>query len=72
MTNIISHFEPFIHSAYTTRMLQPYLNSEYSKYAKGAPLHYFCTIALQTSYAPTIIGVGCIHTRVGLIHLLSK
>ena len=32
------------------RMLQP-INSGYSKYAKVASVHYFCTIALRTSCA---------------------
>ena len=37
------------------------LNSGYSKYAKAARVHYYCTVALQTPYARMSAGVGCIH-----------
>ena len=39
------------------------LNSGYSKYAKAARVHDFCTVALQTPYARMSAGVGCIHTH---------
>ena len=41
----------FIHSAYTTAHAAANLNSGYSKYAKAARVHYFCTIALRISRA---------------------
>ena len=43
----------------------PNLDSRYSKYAKVAHMHYFCTIALRTPYAGVSVGVGCINARLG-------
>ena len=39
------------------------LNSSYSKYAKVARMHYFCTIALQTPYARVSVALGAISVR---------
>ena len=44
----IVNYNPFIHSAYVAANL----NSGYSKYAKVARVHYFCTIALRTPLRP--------------------
>ena len=46
MSHPFSKYSLFIHSAYTVL-----INSGYSKYAKVARVHYFCTIALRTSLA---------------------
>ena len=47
MSNL-SHIHTLrVHYAYAAANL----NSEYSKYAKVARVHYFCTIALRTSRA---------------------
>ena len=50
------------------------LNSGYSKYAKVARVHYFCTIALRTSRAVLTQRerrVGLIYASVGLIYFLN-
>ena len=51
----------------------PNLNSGYSKYAKVARVHYFCTIALRTSRAVLTRErrVGLIYASVGLIYFLN-
>ena len=48
------------------------LNSGYSKYAKVARVHYFCTIALGTPSRARECRVVCIHARVGLIHFANR
>ena len=50
------------------------LNLGYSKYAKVARVHYFCTIALRTSRAVLTLRehrVGLIYASVGLIYFLN-
>ena len=50
-----SHYRLTLQAIHTLRIHYAHaaanLNSRYSKYAKVARLHYFCTIALRTSRA---------------------
>ena len=74
-----NYYFSFIHSVYTTRMLQPYLNSVYLKYAKVACMNIiFVQLYTHLNISPTLADisehkrrVGLIYASVGLIYFLN-